>query len=225
MSFSRALMALVLALSFRLFAQGVMISTVAIGNPVNAPDTRYAFGGPGYGSVGYSFRIGKLEISNSQYVDFLNAVAASDPYGLYNPEMGTDSWGGIVRSGSPGNFTYAVKAGVTGEGLGVVILRTTTNQLCFSRGSTRSALQIGFITARVVVIQKRVHIRYWVARPSLPTLTSSREIRVPVGGYPARTNGTRPPTMTPLPKFITTIQPARAVGQTITCPRPIPVIR
>ena len=40
---------------------------------------------------------------------FLNAVAATDTYALYNSSMATDlNAAGISRSGSPGSYTYGV---------------------------------------------------------------------------------------------------------------------
>jgi sulfatase modifying factor 1 len=91
-------------------AQAVTISTVPVGNPGNAADNT------GFGAVGYAYRIGVTEVTNAQYAEFLNAVAASDPYQLF-PNI-PSQWFGINRSGSPGSFTYAVKAPVPGEGLG-----------------------------------------------------------------------------------------------------------
>jgi hypothetical protein len=44
------------------------------------------------------------------YADFLNSVAATDRYSLYNTNMGSDARGGITQSGAPGSYTYAVKA-------------------------------------------------------------------------------------------------------------------
>jgi sulfatase modifying factor 1 len=94
------------------------IPTVSIGNPGNLPDTRYVNVGvtppTGIGAVAHSFQIGKTEVTNAQYTVFLNAVAATDMYGLYNTEMGSEflggqTWGGIVRSGTPGSFVYSVK--------------------------------------------------------------------------------------------------------------------
>jgi len=42
----------------------------------------------------------------------LNARAASDPLGLYNANMGSDSNnGGIIQSGTSGSFSYYVKSG------------------------------------------------------------------------------------------------------------------
>jgi formylglycine-generating enzyme required for sulfatase activity len=89
----------------------VTISTVPIGNPGNAPDARYLNSEqPNLGSVVKAFNIGKTEVTNAQYVEFLNAVAASDPYGLYNVNMAKLGDGGIVRNGAPGSYLYAVKA-------------------------------------------------------------------------------------------------------------------
>lgn len=96
--------------------QAAMIETVPIGNPGNAADTRYI--ASGVGSVGNDYRIGKYETTNSQYVEFLKAVAASDPYGLYTSLMSSDARGGIVRGGSDGNYSYAVKQPATGQGQG-----------------------------------------------------------------------------------------------------------
>jgi hypothetical protein len=59
---------------------------VTVGNPGNVADTRYA--SPGYGAVAYSYNIGKFEVTAGQYTVFLNAVAKTDTYGLYNGHMG-----------------------------------------------------------------------------------------------------------------------------------------
>ena len=66
------------------------------------------FGGVGRGIVGYPYAIGKYLVTNSEYIEFLNAVAVTDTYALYNTGM-TNARGGIIRSGSSGSYTYAVK--------------------------------------------------------------------------------------------------------------------
>lgn len=70
---------------------------------------------PGIGSVGYDYYIGTYEVTNSQYVSFLNATAASDTHGLWNINMGFDPdsfrYGGISRTGSSGSYSYAVIPG------------------------------------------------------------------------------------------------------------------
>lgn len=87
--------------------QAVTIDTVPVGNPGNANDP---LTGNLYGGVGYGYRIGTYEVTNSQYAAFLNAKAASDPLHLYNSAMDSDTRGGISQSGIDGSFTYAPEA-------------------------------------------------------------------------------------------------------------------
>ncbi len=89
------------------------LETVPVGDPGNAADTLVMNDGTtGYGSVGYSYNIGKYEVTASQYAEFLNKVAGVDTYGVYNLPMADTSRGsGISRSGggTPGDpYTYAV---------------------------------------------------------------------------------------------------------------------
>jgi sulfatase modifying factor 1 len=89
-------------------ASPLVIPWVTVGNPGNTKDPLTT----GLGAVAYSYQIGKNEITISQYSRFLNAKAKSDPYGLYNPKMGTDlNHAGIIRSGVSGSYVYTVIAG------------------------------------------------------------------------------------------------------------------
>lgn len=86
-------------------ASGATIEWTTVGAPGNAADTT------GYGAVGYVYQIGKFEVTNNQYADFLNAVATTDTHGLYNPEMVPGSFdvgGGITRQGTSGGYSYTV---------------------------------------------------------------------------------------------------------------------
>ena len=85
-------------------ALATTIPTVPVGNLGNANDST------GFGGVSYDYRIGTTEVTNAQYVDFLNAKAASDPLRLYNALMGSNIRGGITQSGVSGGFTYATRA-------------------------------------------------------------------------------------------------------------------
>jgi len=86
-----------------------------VGNAGNAGELSGA-GAGGYGAdricgaVDYNYKIGKFEVTAGQYAQFLNAVAKTDTYGLYNPAMWTDSTYGcrIQRGGSSGSYTYSV---------------------------------------------------------------------------------------------------------------------
>jgi len=89
-----------------LAASAITIPTVLVGNPGNGNDP---LTGSLYGGVADAYRIGTTEVTNAQYVEFLNAKAASDPLALYNTSMGSDARGGITRSGVRGSLTYAAK--------------------------------------------------------------------------------------------------------------------
>ncbi|HET6452928.1 MAG TPA: SUMF1/EgtB/PvdO family nonheme iron enzyme [Armatimonadota bacterium] len=96
-------------LSVQCFAN-ITIDTVPVGDPGNAPDIEVMNDGTtGYGSVGYAYNMGKYEVTAGQYTEFLNAVAATDTYGLYNASMWGDSYGcKIQRAGASGSYTYSV---------------------------------------------------------------------------------------------------------------------
>lgn len=88
------------------------IEMVTVGNPGNAADAGNASEPGIYGAVAGTFLIGKFEVTNLQYVTFLNAVAALDTNGLFNPSMETNALGGIDQFGMSGSFRYAVRAGM-----------------------------------------------------------------------------------------------------------------
>ena len=91
-------------------ARAITINTVPVGNVNNPADTTVMTtdGTSGYGSVAYNYRIGTTEVTVGQHSAFLNAVAATDTYGLYDTNMATDlNIAGIARSGSPGTYTYS----------------------------------------------------------------------------------------------------------------------
>ena len=93
-------------------ASAVTIDWVPIGNPGNASDYQPStHPGPEYfGDVAYVYQIAKYEVTNAQYAEFLNAKAASDPFALYDPNMGS-GYGGITQSGISGSYTYSVIPG------------------------------------------------------------------------------------------------------------------
>ena len=61
------------------------------------------------GKVYNPYQIGKYEITNNQYAAFLNAVAKTDIYSVYDSNMSTNIVGGIIRSGSNGSYEYSSK--------------------------------------------------------------------------------------------------------------------
>jgi formylglycine-generating enzyme required for sulfatase activity len=81
----------------------ITIDTVPVGDADNPNDPATGFGG-----VSNTYNIGKYEVTIGQYTAFLNAVAATDTYGLYNSNMATNlNIAGISQSVSSPH-TYSV---------------------------------------------------------------------------------------------------------------------
>ena len=63
------------------------------------------------GAVGYTFNMGKFEVTAGQYTAFLNAVGATDTYGLYNTKLWSSGYGcNIQRTDTGSGYTYSVAA-------------------------------------------------------------------------------------------------------------------
>jgi sulfatase modifying factor 1 len=109
------LVALLFAILATPKAHAVSFDMVTVGNPGNLADEIFPF----WGRVNYEYRIGTHEVTIGQYAAFLTAVAATDTYGLYNPNMASNlNTAGITRSGTSGSYSYTVvgPAGITPAG-------------------------------------------------------------------------------------------------------------
>lgn len=88
----------------------VTIDYVMVGDVGNAADP--STGGT-YGAVAYGYKIGKYEVTNAQYAEFLNNADpdGTNPNGIYDANMGSNVRGGISFSaGNASGSKYAVKA-------------------------------------------------------------------------------------------------------------------
>ena len=91
------------------------LTFVPVGDANNAADPAN-----GYGSVDHNYQMGTCDVTVGQYCEFLNAVAKTDTYGLYNSSLavGVTSQNNqsgpyisrinIARGGSPGSYNYTV---------------------------------------------------------------------------------------------------------------------
>jgi formylglycine-generating enzyme required for sulfatase activity len=92
----------------------VIPELVEVGNPNNVADFNVTTILGNSGAVPYVYSIGKYEVTNAEYVEFLNGV---DPNGLnatflYNSSMSSSSVGGITFTvGNVDGQKYAVKPG------------------------------------------------------------------------------------------------------------------
>jgi formylglycine-generating enzyme required for sulfatase activity len=92
-------------------ARAVTMSWSPVGNPGNANDPAT---GNLYGGVGYNYNIGTYDVTNSQYVEFLNAKdsTGANPLGLYNSSMNFPPYGGInYNAGNANGNKYSVISG------------------------------------------------------------------------------------------------------------------
>ena len=106
-------LATAIALSTPVFAVLTM-DYVFVGDAGNAADPAT---GSLYGAVAYAYQIGKYEVTNAQYTEFLNAVnptgSGTDgigPNGIYNALMGSDARGGITyTAGAASGAKYTIR--------------------------------------------------------------------------------------------------------------------
>jgi uncharacterized repeat protein (TIGR02543 family) len=80
----------------------VAMEYVRVGNPDNAADPTTS-----YGAVDHAYWIGKYEVTNAQYAEFLNAKGQSNANEIYNSSMAAY---GITQSGSAGSYSYTVSS-------------------------------------------------------------------------------------------------------------------
>ena len=114
---------LTLAVTSALITSGsaaITMDYVNVGNAGNAADTADGdsgtVGSQYYGAVAYAYQIGKYEVTNTQYADFLNAAdpSGANANGIYNISMGSNSLGGITYtagSGSGAKYTLRTNMG------------------------------------------------------------------------------------------------------------------
>jgi sulfatase modifying factor 1 len=87
-------------------ARAVAIDWTTVGNPGNAGQLSGA-GAGGFGpnaivgEVDYTYRIGKYDVTNNQYVEFLNAKdpTGANTLGIYNADMSDPRQGGDIKRG------------------------------------------------------------------------------------------------------------------------------
>jgi sulfatase modifying factor 1 len=106
--FSVGVAALLGSLAVFAHAAPLNYQLVPVGNAGNTNDPAT---GNVYGGVAYDYQIGKYDVTIGQYTEFLNAVAKTDTYSLYNASMATDlKIAGISQTGTSGAYSYSVIA-------------------------------------------------------------------------------------------------------------------
>lgn len=106
--FARQLLLIAILLATTKMASAVSITWLPVGNPGNANSPS------GKGAVSYSYNISAYDVTNNQYVEFLNSndATGTNLRGLYHSGMGTAPYGGIAyNSAAPSGSKYDVTNG------------------------------------------------------------------------------------------------------------------
>lgn len=139
-------------------AQLVIHDFVEVGNIGNQADLT------GYGAVSYSFKISKYETTVDQYTKFLNAVATTDFYKLYNTSMNS---GAIIQNGVSNNRSYSVVAGYSQKPISYVswfdaarYCNWLHNGAVIGASTETGAYTLNGATNGIVL--KNIGARYWI---------------------------------------------------------------
>lgn len=118
------------AMTLRYYVYGIRVASITnpdnisrfvdVGDAGNAADSngQNVVKLNGYGAVDYDYKIRAVHVTNAEFVEFLNAIAAEDEYAVFaaddyyasagdlGPQSG--SYGGIKRHGKKGSYWYEV---------------------------------------------------------------------------------------------------------------------
>jgi hypothetical protein len=157
--------ALVLAVTASAARADIGLEMVTVGNVGNANDST------GYGGVDHVYAIGKYEVTAGQYTAFLNAVAATDTYGLYNRFMSNANFGcGIGRAGSSGSYTYSVDSAFVNRPVNLVGWGDAARFMNWlHNGQGNGSTETGAYTlngernvSALLAITRNADARYWI---------------------------------------------------------------
>ena len=148
-------------------AASVTIDYVPVGHAGNAAD------GNGYGAVAYAYQIGKYEVTNAQYAEFLNAVNPTGsgtggvgPNGVYNASMGTNARGGITyNSGAARGAKYTIRANMGNKPVNFVSWYDSarfTNWMNNGQGTGSTETGVYTLSGNTGIITKNVGATVWL---------------------------------------------------------------
>ena len=148
-------------------AASITIDYVNVGNAGNAADST------GYGAVAYAYQIGKYEVTNAQYAEFLNAVNPTGsgtggvgPNGIYNASMGTNVRGGITyNSGAASGAKYTIRANMGNKPVNFVSWYDSarfTNWMNNGQGTGSTETGVYTLSDNTGIITKNVGATVWL---------------------------------------------------------------
>ena len=146
-------------------AASVTIHYVSVAHAGNAADPAT---GSLYGAVAYDYQIGKYEVTNAQYGEFLNAVdpSGANANGVYNANMGSDGRGGITyTAGAASGAKYTIRTNMVDKPVIYVSWYDAarfTNWLHNGQGSGSTETGAYTLSGNTGLITKNVGANVWL---------------------------------------------------------------
>jgi formylglycine-generating enzyme required for sulfatase activity len=143
----------------------VNIDWVDVGHAGNAADPST---GSLYGAVAYAYKIGKYEVTNAQYTEFLNAVdpTGANANGIYNSSMGSNARGGIsFNAGAASGSKYTIRTSMGDKPVNYVSWYDAarfTNWLHNGQGSGSTETGAYTLSGNTGIITKNVGATVWL---------------------------------------------------------------
>jgi sulfatase modifying factor 1 len=159
-SFRALGLAAAIALSTPAFAVLTM-DYVSVGHAGNAADST------SYGAVAYAYQIGKYEVTNAQYAEFLNAVDGSgaNANGIYNADMGSVRGGITYTLGAASGAKYTIKSNMGDKPVNYVSWHDAarfTNWMHNGQGSGSTETGAYTLSGITGLITKNVGANVWL---------------------------------------------------------------
>ena len=143
----------------------VNIDYVPVGNAGNAADNST---GSLYGALAYAYKIGKYEVTNAQYTDFLNAAdpTGANANGIFNASMGSNGNGGIAyTSGAASGTKYTIRTSMGDKPVNYVSWYDSarfTNWLHNGHGAGSTETGAYTLSGNTGIITKNVSATVWL---------------------------------------------------------------
>lgn len=147
----------------------VTIDYVSVGHAGNAADTTVMDDlTTGYGAVAYAYQIGKYEVTNAQYTEFLNKAdpSGANANGIYNASMGSDARGGITyTSGAASGSKYTIRTNMGNKPVNFVSWYDSarfTNWVNNGQGAGSTETGAYTLSGNTGIITKNVGATVWL---------------------------------------------------------------
>jgi formylglycine-generating enzyme required for sulfatase activity len=166
--------------------KGLLVAVRDINNPAYQlirPDLKNMFP-QGIGGVSKIYSIGKYEVTNTEYAEFLNAVGQNNANHVYSGR--NKNWSGIDQNGISGSFTYSVKTGYGNKPVNWITWNSAARYVNWLHknkpvDATGAAVNTGVYDLTKPNPSRAANARYWI--PSIDEIIKAGYYNPTTGGY------------------------------------------